>query len=107
MLSGIAADVISNFAGTLGRTLPYMAAMGGGFSVLSTLSPCNKGRPWWEKRGLVTDLCYWLIVPLMTRYARIGFTVLFTVYLLGIGTADGIVKFFEHGHGALSRLGFW
>src|SRR6185312_15439050 len=67
----------------------------------------NKGRPWWHKRGLTTDICYWLIVPLISRFGRIGITILITVYLLGINTTDGLVKFFEHGHGVLSRLPFW
>ena len=103
----LALSVADQIAHTLGRILPYLVAMGAGFALLSWLSPGNKGRPWWEKRGLVTDICYWLVVPVLQRFGRIGFTVLFTVYLLGIDTADGIVKFFEHGHGPLSRLPFW
>ena len=106
MLGALAVDVIVGFAHTIGRILPYMGVMAVGFAFLSWLSPCNKGKPWWEKRGLVTDLCYWFIVPVFTRYARIGFTVLLTVYLLGINTADGLVAFFDHGHGPLSRLPF-
>src|ERR1700710_2499428 len=106
MLGAFALDVIYGFAHTITRILPYMAAMGVVFAVLSWLSPCNKGKPWWGKRGLVTDLCYWFIVPVFTRYARIGITVLLTVYLLGISTAAGLVAFFDHGHGPLSRLPF-
>jgi len=103
----LAISVANGIAHTLGRVLPYLIAMGIGFALISWLSPGNKGRPWWEKRGLVTDICYWLVVPLLQRYGRIGFTVLFTAYLLGINTANGIVKFFDHGHGPLSLLPFW
>lgn len=71
------------FAQTLGMILPYLAAGAVLFSVLSVRSPCNAGKPWWKKRGLVTDLSYWVFIPVLTRFARIGFTVLFTVYLLG------------------------
>ncbi len=107
MLGAFALDVISGFAHTLMRVLPYMAVMGVAFAGLSFFTPCNPGQPWWKKRGLVTDLCYWFIVPVFTRYARIGFTVLVTVYLLGINTANGLVAYFDHGHGPISRLPFW
>src|SRR5712692_6133415 len=100
-------SVANGITHTLGRVLPYLIAMGAGFALLSWLSPGNKGRPWWHKRGLTTDICYWLVVPLINRFGRIGITVLITVYLLGINTTDGLVKFFEHGHGVLSRLPFW
>jgi len=92
---------------TLGRVLPYLAAMGIGFALLSWLSPGNKARPWWRKRGLATDICYWLVVPLLQRYGRIGLTVAFTFWVLGITTSQGIVAFFDHGHGPLAQLPFW
>jgi sterol desaturase/sphingolipid hydroxylase (fatty acid hydroxylase superfamily) len=106
-LSETAITIVAGVTHTLGRVLPYLLAMGVAFALLSWLSPGNKGKPWWEKRGLVTDICYWLVVPLLSRYGRIGFAVFFTVYLLGINTADGLVKFFDHGHGPLSLLPFW
>jgi len=99
--------VLDGVAHTLGRVLPYLAAMGVGFALLSWLSPGNKGKPWWEKRGLATDICYWLAIPLLQRYGRIGLTVAFTVWVLGITTPQGIVAFFDHGHGPLARLPFW
>jgi sterol desaturase/sphingolipid hydroxylase (fatty acid hydroxylase superfamily) len=100
-------SIVYGITHTLMRVLPYLAAMGLGFAILSWWSPGNHGRPWWKKRGLTLDMCYWLIVPLLARYGRIGITVLITVYVLGINTADGIVKFFENGHGPLAQLPFW
>ena len=99
--------LLDGFGHTLERILPYLIGMGVIFTLLTWLSPGNKGGPWWKKRGLVTDICYWLVIPLVQRYARIGLAVLFAAYLLGIDTADGLVKFFDHGHGPLSRLPFW
>src|ERR1700744_4020992 len=108
MIGPLAGDIVNGFAPTLLRILPYMAAMGVAFAALSLFTPCNPGRgPWWKKRGLVTDLCYWFIVPVFTRYGRIGFSVLIPVYLLGINTEQGIIAFFEYGHGAVARLPFW
>ncbi len=101
------ANIVDGYAHTLLRLLPYMVAMGVVFTALSWASPCNEGKAWWKKRGLVTDLCYWFIVPVFTRYARIGFTILAAAFLLGITTGPGLIKFFEFGHGAISRLPFW
>jgi sterol desaturase/sphingolipid hydroxylase (fatty acid hydroxylase superfamily) len=105
MFGAVAADVINGFAHTLLRVMPYVAGMGVVFAALSWFTPCNEGKPWWQKRGLVTDLCYWFIVPVFTRYGRIGFTIPPTVYLLG-SHAQGLIVFFEHGHVVISRLPF-
>ena len=52
-------DSAVQFLLTLWHVLPWMAAMGAVFSVLSLFMPCNPGRPWWRKKGLVTDFAYW------------------------------------------------
>jgi sterol desaturase/sphingolipid hydroxylase (fatty acid hydroxylase superfamily) len=107
MLGSLATDIVTGISHTLLRVLPYVAGMGVVFAALSYFSPCNEGRPWWGKKGLVTDLCYWFIVPVFSRYGRIGFTVLASVYLLGINTPQGLVAFYDHGHGPISRLPYW
>ena len=53
-------------------------------TALSAFSPCNEGKPWWEKRGLVTDLCYWVFAPLFTRYLRIWATVFALPKMFGL-----------------------
>jgi sterol desaturase/sphingolipid hydroxylase (fatty acid hydroxylase superfamily) len=103
----LALEVLEQIALTLWHVLPWLAGMGLAFAVLSRLSPCNAGKPWWEKRGLVTDLCYWIFVPVFTRYLRIGVTVLATIWLFHISDGVKISEFYEHGHGPLSRLPFW
>jgi sterol desaturase/sphingolipid hydroxylase (fatty acid hydroxylase superfamily) len=99
--------LIDSLVYTLGFTVPYLAGAAVVFAVLSRISPCNAGRPWWRKRGLVTDIAYWVVIPLLARYARIGFTVLFTVTLLGITGAGAIANFYAHGHGPLAALPLW
>jgi sterol desaturase/sphingolipid hydroxylase (fatty acid hydroxylase superfamily) len=100
-------EVAAGITHTLARVFPYLVAMGIGFALLSWLSPGNGGRPWWRKQGLVTDICYWIIVPVFTRYGRIGLTVLATAILFGITTGDGLIRFFEHGHGPIASLPLW
>lgn len=65
---------------------------------------CNPGRPWWRKADIVTDLCYWFFIPVITRYLRIGMLILGAALLFGITTADGLVAFYDNGHGPLATL---
>ena len=107
MIGSFATELAIGFSHTLLRFLPYVAGMGVLFAALSWYSPCNGDKGWWTKRGLVTDLCYWFVVPVFSRYGRIGFTVLATVYLFGIDTTQGLLAYYDHGHGPLARLPFW
>ena len=100
-------EVLEQLLLTLWHVLPWLAGMGAVFAVLSRLSPCNQGKPWWEKRGLATDVCYWIFVPIFTRFLRIGVTVLFTIWLFHISDGMQISEFYKHGHGALSHLPLW
>jgi sterol desaturase/sphingolipid hydroxylase (fatty acid hydroxylase superfamily) len=103
----IAWDVSYQILITMWHTLPWLAGIGVVFAVLSRFSPCNQGKPWWEKRGLVTDLCYWVLSPLFGRYLRIWLTVSATLFLFHITDGNQIAAFYAHGHGPLSRLPFW
>ena len=63
MLAEIVA-VIHSMGLTVMRLLPVLLVLGAVFAVLSYFWACNPGRPWWRKRGLVTDLAYWFVIPL-------------------------------------------
>ena len=76
-------DTAVMFAMTLWHVLPWLALMGAVFSLLSLFTPCNAGKPWWRKKGLVTDLTYLFIPPVFMRYARIGFAIIIAVYIVG------------------------
>jgi len=103
----IAYDVLVQILLTLWHVLPWLAGLSLGFAILSRWSPCNAGQNWWEKRGLVTDLCYWIFSPVFTRYLRIWVTVCGTVVLFHITDGDKIADFYANGHGPLSRLPLW
>ena len=92
---------------TLWHVVPWLAVGGIVFGLLSWLSPCNQGRPWWHKRGLGTDLAYWIFVPVFSRYLRIWVTVLLTMLMFGITNGDAIARFYDHGHGAIAELPLW
>ena len=92
---------------TMAKVVPVTLALALVFSVLAHFWACNPGKPWWRKRELVTDLCYWFLVPLFARVFRIGLLVLGAGLLFGIHDADDLIAFYDNGHGPLSTLPLW
>ncbi len=74
------------------------------FTVLTWFWACNPGHPWWRKPDLVTDICYWLFIPVIARFLRIGMLIVGAAVLFGITTGDGLIAFYENGHGPLAAL---
>jgi sterol desaturase/sphingolipid hydroxylase (fatty acid hydroxylase superfamily) len=99
--------VVHSMGVTVLKVVPVSIALGAAFTVLTFFWSCNPGKPWWRKRELATDLCYWFIIPLFARYLRIGLLVLGAAFLFGITTAEGLVAFYDDGHGPLAQLPLW
>jgi sterol desaturase/sphingolipid hydroxylase (fatty acid hydroxylase superfamily) len=99
--------VIHSMGVTLMKIVPVSIALGAVFTVLTVFWACNPGQQWWRKRELLTDLCYWFVIPLFARYLRIGLLVLGAAFLFGINTAEGLVEFYDDGHGPLAQLPLW
>jgi sterol desaturase/sphingolipid hydroxylase (fatty acid hydroxylase superfamily) len=99
--------VVHSMGLTVMKILPVSIAIGAVFTLLSLFWACNPDRPWWRKRELVIDLCYWFIVPLFARYLRVGLLVLGAAALFGITTAEGLVEFYDDGRGPLAQLPLW
>ena len=60
----------------------------------------------WEKRGLFTDLCHWVFVPVFTRYLRIWVTVAPTIVPFHISVLYVVLTDFAlHGFVAASTGG--
>ncbi len=92
---------------TLLKIVPISIALGVVFAVLSHWSACNPGRPWWRKRELLTDLCYWFLIPLAARFVRIGLMVVGAALLFNIHGTDALMKFYDDGFGPLATLPLW
>ncbi len=64
--------------------LAWLAGLAVVFAALARLMPCNRGMFWWkDRRAALTDLIYWLVVPLGLHFARVALLVLGVVFLLG------------------------
>ncbi len=93
-----------NVGQTFSKNLPISLGLAAVFTVLTSFWACNPGKPWWRKRDLVTDLCYWFIIPVITRYLRIGLLIVGAAALFGITSADGLIAFYDNGHGPLAAM---
>lgn len=86
------------------KSIPISLAVAAAFTVLTTFWACNPSGPWWRKKDLVTDLCYWFFIPVVTRYFRIGLLIAGAAALFGITSANGLIAFYQNGHGPLAAL---
>ena len=105
--SGMSQEVLA-FVISVGQTfmkgVPITIGLAAAFTILTSFSACNPGRSWWRKRDIVTDLCYWFFIPVITRYLRIGLLIVGAAALFHITTADGLIAFYDNGHGPLAAL---
>src|ERR1700730_10752316 len=99
--------IIVQMGGSFTHILPYLVISGLVFPILSYRYACNAIDPWWRNRELVTDLCYWFIVPVFTRFLRIGLLVGGAALLFGITEEQALIAFFDQGRGPWAGLPFW
>ena len=106
-MQSVPMEIVEMFGQTIAKVVPVTIVLALIFSVLSHFWACNPGTPWWRKRELVTDICYWFFVPLFARVFRIALLVLATALLFNISDADGLIAFYDDGHGPLSVAPLW
>lgn len=100
-------EVLHMWGETILKIVPVTIGLAIVFSGLSYFWACNPGKPWWHKKELATDLCYWFFVPVVTRAVRIGLLVLGASMFFGITDPDGLIAFYDNGHGPLAALPLW
>lgn len=92
---------------TVLKLLPISIALGLIFALLTHWSACNPGRPWWHKREIVTDVCYWFVIPLGARFVRIGLMIVGAALLFDIHGAEALIAFYDDGFGPFAKLPLW
>ena len=103
-MSNLPLEVVEMIGQTIAKVVPVTIVLALVFTALTHFWACNPGKPWWRKRELVTDTCYWFFVPLFARVFRIGLIVAGASFFFGLHDADEVAAFFENGHGPLSTL---
>ncbi len=103
-MSSLPMEVVDMLGQTFAKVVPVTVLLAVVFTLLTHFWACNPGKPWWRKRELVTDICYWFFVPLFARVFRIGLLVIGAGLLFDIHDADELIAFYDNGHGPLSML---
>jgi sterol desaturase/sphingolipid hydroxylase (fatty acid hydroxylase superfamily) len=103
-MSNLPLEVFAMLGQAIAQVVPATIVLAAIFTVLTHFWACNPGTPWWRKRELVTDICYWFFVPLFARVFRIGLLVLAAGWFFKLHDADEVGAFFENGHGPLAAL---
>lgn len=99
---------LHGYAQTILHLLPITLTLGAVFPLITLFSArCNDQGHWWRNPGLIVDLCYWFVLPLIGSFMRTGFLIGGAVLFFGIRGPDGLQAFFEKGHGPLAGLPFW
>ena len=106
-MANLTAEIVEMLSQTVAKVVPVTLALALTFSVLAHFWACNPGKPWWRKRELLADLCYWFLVPLFARVFRIAILVVAASLILGIGNADDLIAFYDEGDGPLSGAPLW
>src|SRR5258706_3776105 len=106
-MSNLPLEVVEMLGQTIAKVVPVTIVVALVFSVLTHFWACNPGTPWWRKRELITDICYWFFVPVFARVLRIGLLVLGAAVVFNIHDADELIAFYDNGHGPLSELPLW
>src|SRR5207237_9439412 len=92
-MSNLPLEVIEMLGQTIEKVVPITIGLAVVFPVLSHFWACNPGVPWWRKLELVTDICYWFIVPVFARVFLIGLLVLGGCFVFIISCAFDSVRF--------------
>jgi sterol desaturase/sphingolipid hydroxylase (fatty acid hydroxylase superfamily) len=109
MLADFPALLATKLIDVMSSLLPSALAMAAVCTALCLFSSqaCNPGKVWWRNRGLVTDLWYWLIIPFLAPYLRMGLLIGLAAFAMAFTTADELNSYIVNGHGPLGALPFW
>jgi sterol desaturase/sphingolipid hydroxylase (fatty acid hydroxylase superfamily) len=106
-MPNLSMEILVMLGQTIEKVVPITIVLGLVFTVLTHFWSCNPAAPWWRKRELVTDIVYWFFVPVFGRVFRIGLMVLGASVIFDIHDADGLIAFYDDGHGPLAQLPLW
>ena len=106
-MSNLPLEVVEMLGQTINKIIPITLGLALVFTVLAHFWACNPGKPWWRKKEIVTDICYWFFVPVICRVVRIGLLVVGAAALFNISDADDVIAFYDNGHGPLAELPLW
>src|SRR5262249_3815726 len=106
-MSTLPLEVLTMLGQTIMKVVPITIVLAVVFSVLTHFWACNPTGPCWRKRQLGTDLCHWFLLAVFARVFRDRRAVVGASVVFNICEADGLIAFYDNGHGPLSELPLW
>jgi len=101
-MSAVLSDILNSSL----EMLVWMAGFFVVFGILERITPCNPGQPVWKK-ALPTDMAYFLVMPILTRFVRAGYVSIGIILLFRGKSSDEIFYYVTHGFGPLATLPIW
>jgi sterol desaturase/sphingolipid hydroxylase (fatty acid hydroxylase superfamily) len=101
-MNAVVADIINSSLTMLCWVVGFFAL----FGVLARVSPCNTEQKL-HKRGMITDVCYLMIVPIASRFVQGGYIAIGIATLFHGKSNAEIYHYLVHGFGPLSQLPVW
>lgn len=91
---------------SLAPMLGWFALMAALFTVLASLSPCNKGYVFFRK-GWWVDCAYYFTLPFVTRYVRLLYLSLFFGLFYAGFTDEELTAYLKNGYGFFGSQPLW
>lgn len=86
------------------NTGAYYAASALVFVVASRGHECNKNMNYWNKANVITDIGYWFVIPIFSKYVKILLLMLAVQYVFGLHSEAEQSAYFKHGYGLFSTM---
>jgi len=77
------------------------------FSALSRLCPCNDDHPIWNKESFITDISYYLLMPIANRFVHLFFFGLGIFVIFQGKSLDELGDYAVNGFGPARELPIW
>jgi sterol desaturase/sphingolipid hydroxylase (fatty acid hydroxylase superfamily) len=86
--------------------LPITLGMAAAYTALAFVSSqaCNPESRWWHNRGLTTDALYWLIIPFVSPYIRVGLMLAIAIIPMRFVTEDQLSDYIVQGLSPVNAL---
>ncbi len=99
-------DLLNAILNSSAEMLIWMAGFFVVFGIGERLMPCNPGQSWFKK-AQITDVVYFLALPILTRFVQAGYLSLGIIMLFHSESPAQIKYYLEFGFGPLSRWPVW
>lgn len=99
-------EVLQDIVSSSLEMLVWIAGFFVVFGVLERITPCNPKQPA-SPRTFLTDITYFLVIPIITRFVRAGYMALGIIIMFHSESAESINYYLTNGFGPLAKLPLW